>query len=459
MLCTVNRRMGLTSKSTKRISKAPDEGPSKETVRKDGKKPIWLLQQAFHGLSHYNAGMADRFLMETKSYVGFTSEDASRIRAFATHFKPHIPRLVNRFYEVLLQHPTAKGVFSGGEKQMERQRAVLTKWAETLFDGEYGESYFSTRYRIGETHVRVSLPQRYMILGMEIIWREFQDILNELKELKHGDRQVMATSLHKLLMLDLTVMLQSYQESHENRIRNAERDAMEAKLLRAEHLAEIGQLAASLAHEIKNPLAGISGAIQIIGDSMEEKNPHREIVHEILGQIGRLDATVKDLLLYARPTPPSPREVKLDSLVPRVLMLLREEPAMRRVRVDFESTNGEGVLFADEGQMEQLLINLILNAAHASEEGGAIQVAARREGSRTQLMVRDKGIGMRPDIREKAMEPFFTTKSKGTGLGLAICRRIVESHNGTISLDSTVGLGTTVSIELPREKSSGATKG
>ena len=105
-------------------------------------------------------------------------------------------------------------------------------------------------------------------------------------------------------MLDLAVMLESYQESYAEQVRRSERSAVEEKLTRAEHLAEIGQLAASLAHEIKNPLAGISGAIQVFRDTMPHNNPHRPILTEILGQINRLDATVKDLLLYARPLPP-----------------------------------------------------------------------------------------------------------------------------------------------------------
>ena len=391
--------------------------------------------------------MSEELFREMKSYIGFTSQDASDVSSLASEVRPRIPGIIEAFYDVLLGHPEARTIIGSGEAQVQRLKEQLAAWLYELFDGSYGKSYFEARFRIGATHVHVGLPQRYMILGMEIVWQELLGVLRA-SGVEDLDRKL--TALHKLLTLDLTIMLQSYQESYVERIRTAERDALEAKLMRAEHLAEIGQLAASLAHEIKNPLAGISGAIQVISDSMGESNPHREIVHEILGQIARLDATVKDLLLYARPSRPTAREIRLDTLVSRVLMLVREEPTVRRVRVDFDGVNDEAALYADEGQMEQLLLNLILNAAHASDEGSVIRVEARPNGQFTRLLVVDSGHGMKSEVLGRALEPFFTTKAKGTGLGLAICRRIVESHGGTISLDSVVGKGTTVIVDLPR---------
>ncbi len=394
----------------------------------------------------YNADMSKRLLEEIQAYVGFTARDAMNAQSLADLVRPQIPQIAERFYQVLLRDPAAKAVFTGGEAQIARQHSLLCQWLAGLFEGVYDRSYFDARFRIGATHVRVGLPQRYMLLGMEIIWEELARIM---REAALPDLEEKLDSIHKLLMLDLTIMLESYQESYSEAVRGAEREALEAQLMHAEHLAEIGQLAASLAHEIKNPLAGISGAIQILAEDMPENDPHRRIIHEVLRQIDRLDSTVKDLLLYARPSRPSIREVKLDSLVQRVLTLLREEPALRKVRVEFSARDGEASFLADEGQMEQLLINLILNAAHASDEGGVIQVSVRRQDGGTRLKVSDTGHGMKPDVLAKALEPFFTTKARGTGLGLAICRRIVEAHGGTIRLESKVAQGTTVSMDFP----------
>ncbi|MHC5109979.1 MAG: protoglobin domain-containing protein [Planctomycetota bacterium] len=382
---------------------------------------------------------------ELKAYIGFTDQDAMNLRALAGPATPLIPRVRDRFYEVMLNHPAAMGVFRGKE-QVFRLKQVFNEWLRTLFNGVYDERYFESRERIGHTHVRVGLPQRYMPLAMEVVRCE---LMGGLRRLDIEAREEKLESLSKLLTLDLTIMLGSYQESYANHIREFERKAMEAKLARARHLAEIGQLAASLAHEIKNPLAGISGAIQIIGESLEADSPYRSIVRDIQGQISRLDATVKDLLLYARPTAPERTEIKLGELVTRLIGLLHQEPALRNVELHFR--NDDAIAFADERQLEQLLMNLILNAAHASADGTAIEIKVVEKDDSVTLEVSDRGDGMPEEVRKKALEPFFTTKAKGTGLGLAICRRIAESHGGAIVIDSQPGQGTTVAVKLPRE--------
>jgi len=234
-------------------------------------------------------------------------------------------------------------------------------------------------------------------------------------------------------------------------VRATERSAVEEKLTRAEHLAEIGQLAASLAHEIKNPLAGISGAIQVMRDAMEPGNPHHPIVTEILGQIRRLDATVKDLLQYARPMPPRATRFRIGDAVTRVLTVLREEPALHGVSIEHDSAGGDTIVRADDAQIEQLLMNLLINAAHASNPGNTIRLEAERHGRFVRLRVADQGAGMTPAVRDQAFEAFFTTKAKGTGLGLSICRRIVEEHGGRIRLESEPGQGTIVTVDLPVE--------
>ncbi len=396
-------------------------------------------------LRPYTPGMQHDRLDELKKYIGFDERDAINLRSLAKPATPLIPRARDRFYEVLLGHPDARTVLTGDE-QVQRLKTFFAEWLRSLFTGTYDQGYFESRSRIGQTHVRVGLPQRYMPLAMDVVRTELSRGLRGA-DIDHIEEKL--ESLLKLLTLDLTIMLGSYQESYASQIRDFERKAMEGKLARAQHLAEIGQLAASLAHEIKNPLAGISGAIQVIGDSLTEDSPYKSIVGDILGQISRLDATVKDLLLYARPTPPERKDVKMSELVSRLISVLHEEPALRSLDVRFADT--DAVAYADERQLEQLLMNLILNAAHASTDGTAIEVEAVERADRVSLVVKDRGAGMPEDVRKKALEPFFTTKAKGTGLGLAICRRIAESHGGTIAIESHPGQGTTVTVELPRE--------
>jgi two-component system, NtrC family, sensor histidine kinase HydH len=381
---------------------------------------------------------------DLKTYVGFDARDVANITEMAESARSLIPGIVDRFYEVLLQDPDASAVIKNDE-QVARLKTTLVGWLREVFSGRYDGSYFQSRFRIGKVHVAVGLPQRFMPLAMEVVRSE---VFRSLTEADVADVEPKLESLQKLLSLDLTIMLASYQESYSEKIRTAEKHVLEGSLARAQHLAEIGQLAASLAHEIKNPLAGISGAIQVIGGSLPQESPYRSIVRDILAQITRLDATVKDLLLFARPAAPLCRRVKTRELIRRVVSVLREEPALQEVDVRCHET--DALIDADEAQLEQLLMNLILNAAHASADGATIDVTASDGEDCVELIVKDSGSGMTPESRARALEPFYTTKAKGTGLGLAICRRIAEAHGGCILIDSERGRGTTITVRLPR---------
>ncbi len=403
------------------------------------------------GIWAYTGGMNPKAFELLKHYIEFGDEDAENLRSLGEEARGLIPEVVEQFYGRILADAEAMQVFTGGEAQIARQRDVMRGWLEDVFCGEYGTEYVKKRTEIGHAHVRVGLPQHYMFTAMEIVWRVFFDRLAGDSTDANRNRQL--SSLHGLLMLDLAIMLASYQESYTEQVRRRERSAVEEKLTRAEHLAEIGQLAASLAHEIKNPLAGISGAIQIIQDAMRDDDPHRPIISEVIGQIHRLDATVKDLLLYARPIPPQATSFPLANIAARVLSILREEPAMLRIRTEFDPGPVGATIHADEAQIEHLLMNLILNAAQASPAGGIVRTRVEvhdREWLR--FVVEDHGVGMAPEVRDRAFEAFFTTKAKGTGLGLSICRKIVDAHNGTIWLDSERDRGTTVMVDLPRNK-------
>lgn len=389
----------------------------------------------------------DRNLLDDLSrWLGLTDEDVANVRALTPHAVGVIPGVVDSFYATLLQHEDARAVFTGGDAQLRRLHGTLTQWLLDMFQQDHDEEYFRNRERVGAAHVRVGLPQHLMITMMELIWRELDSRLRQERIPNVADR---LRSLHKMIHLELALMLESYKEVYSDQVRRVERIAVEEKLTRAEHLAEIGQLAASLAHEIKNPLAGISGAIQIIRDGMDAAHEHFPILTEVMGQIGRLDATVKDLLQYARPSPPKATRVVLDTVVKRLMTVMQEEPALRRIKLRFENSRPDATVLVDEGQLEQLVLNLVINAAHASEPEGVVSIRVERRDERVLLSVCDRGKGMPPEVRERAFEPFFTTKAKGTGLGLTICRRIAEANDGVIDLDSQPGRGTTVTVTFP----------
>ena len=235
------------------------------------------------------------------------------------------------------------------------------------------------------------------------------------------------------------------------------------RLDRAERLATLGRVAASLAHEIRNPLAGIAGAVGVIADELPDTDPRKEIMDEILSQIRRLTKTVQDLLTFARPAAPTLASCDLHRVLDRVLLLLAEDPVAKQIRLVRNYCPDLPRLEADDKQLAQVFLNLLLNAAQAVHGDGQVTITTRlndaggadgersaSDGGQTiEVSVTDSGPGIPPGILSELFTPFFTTKPRGTGLGLAISRRIVEDHGGWIRAESPSGQGATFRIGLP----------
>lgn len=226
---------------------------------------------------------------------------------------------------------------------------------------------------------------------------------------------------------------------------------MEGKLREQECLAAVGQLAASVAHEIKNPLAGIRGACEIISDGFTREDPKKELAEEVLRQVDRLNRTVQELLIFARPQRLKPAVVDLNDLLGRVLNVLRDDGESKHVTLVREFAPGLPHVLVDPQQVEQVFFNVVLNAIQVQADTGRVEVATEASDGQVRVRVRDAGPGIPDDVLEHIFEPFFTTRAKGTGLGLAIVRKIVEGHRGTVDVETEVGRGTTVVVSFPLE--------
>ena len=220
------------------------------------------------------------------------------------------------------------------------------------------------------------------------------------------------------------------------------------KLLREQAaLARLGQMAAVVAHEVKNPIAGIRGALQVIGSRMPPESRDRSIIGDIIGRLDALNGVVQDLLVFARPRELRAGPVDLRALVTSTADLMARDPAMRGLRVIVAGP--EAIAQGDDEQLQLLFHNILTNAAQAMGGSGRVDVDMRPSDGGWTIAVTDHGPGMPPDVREKAFEAFFTTKHRGTGLGLPTARRIVEAHGGQIEISTPAGGGTVVSISLP----------
>jgi two-component system sensor histidine kinase PilS (NtrC family) len=231
---------------------------------------------------------------------------------------------------------------------------------------------------------------------------------------------------------------------------------MREQVERAERLAAIGRLAAGVAHEIRNPLAAISGSIQLLRGEAEAAGASGETgeLWAIVGrEVDRLNGLVSDLLDFARPRPPAPTPLDVGAMLQETLRVLEHDQRLAGGRVKVESAPSLWAE-ADPNQLKQVVWNLLRNAAEASPEGQPIElrVSAAREEERdwVQLEVRDHGAGFAERDRARLFEPFFTTKKGGTGLGLAVVHRIIEEHKGRLELVNAPGGGARATVLLPR---------
>ena len=222
---------------------------------------------------------------------------------------------------------------------------------------------------------------------------------------------------------------------------------IEERLREQSTLARLGEMAAVLAHEVKNPLAGIRGAIQVIGGRLPEGSRDAVMTKEIVARIDALNELMKDLLLFARPPQPRPTAVDVAALATTTADFLREDPALKGVRVQVEGT--APTIEADPELLKIVFQNLIVNSAQAMQGQGTIRISVGADDSTCHITFMDAGPGIPPEIRNKIFTPFFTTKSRGSGLGLPTAKRLIEAHHGTITFECPPAGGTTVSIKLP----------
>lgn len=234
--------------------------------------------------------------------------------------------------------------------------------------------------------------------------------------------------------------------------RQRQREAAMAKqMARAEQLAALGELAAGLTHEIKNPLAGVIAALELLQSDSETTNEQRDLYEQMLSELKRVSNTLSSLLRLARPQPPLRTSVDLARVVREVTMLFSARLRRQGVALALDISEPIPTLQLDPGLMIQLLVNLLTNSLQACDRDGTVTVTLGpfplHDG--VMLSVADTGKGIDAANLERIFDPFFTTKDEGTGLGLPICRQIVEQHGGTITIESEPGKGTRVTVLLP----------
>ena len=284
------------------------------------------------------------------------------------------------------------------------------------------------------------------------------DLSARMEEGKKGEFGLMAKSFNSML---------DSLESAKKEIEMCHSEQMQ----RAAKLATLGEIVSGIAHEIKNPLTGISCAVQVIQSEMSEDDSRRAVTAEILNHIKRLDSTVKDLLNYAKPKPPHFQPLKINDILDKAVFFVYPEAKKHNVVIDAATVGEIPDVMVDPDQMQQVFLNLMINAVQAMPDGGKLKITTSKSGKdwntaedKTEVQSRnentviirfeDTGKGMESDCIDSIFEPFFTKKSKGTGLGLSISLRIMQEHGGDIAVRSEPGRGSVFTLYLPAMKGS-----
>lgn len=287
------------------------------------------------------------------------------------------------------------------------------------------------------------------ILAMQV-QRPIAELEEKISRVRDGDLSVRVSFGDRAdeigaLGRDFNEMVTQIRQSREE-IQRLHRTQMS----RAEHFATLGELAAGLAHEVRNPLAGIAGFINVLGAELPQDSQLKDVIGDVEQEIQQINRILTDLLETARPKPPSIRLTDLNQTVEHAVSLARQQVLSKPIEISFIRTEGLPLVEHDPDQIHQVLLNLLLNSIQAIERSGNVRAEVVARGAFVDIVVSDNGRGIPAATLPNIFRPFFTTKGKkGTGLGLSLARRIVEQHGGTILAESAPGQGTKFVVSLP----------
>jgi signal transduction histidine kinase len=282
-----------------------------------------------------------------------------------------------------------------------------------------------------------------------LINRPISKLKDKMKKAQEGELEVELSS-HKTdeiggLARNFDEMLKKLKEANQK-----VEELYNEQMVRAGHLASIGELAAGLAHEIKNPVAGMKGALEIIVQRTDESDPKREIFIEMLIQLEKINQVIQDLLSYSRPKDMKIGQVNPNKCTQDAIKLAKPHINSKDIYFHFRALENGRLAHIDCNKIQEVLLNLILNSIASIDKKGEISIQLQEKDiNELEITFADNGKGIKKEHLSQVFLPFFTTKKTGTGLGLSICKKIIEAHNGSIEVESTEKKGTKFTIRLP----------
>ncbi|MBX3268903.1 MAG: ATP-binding protein [Sandaracinaceae bacterium] len=366
-------------------------------------------------------------------YIGFGEEDSRALAGLHAHAAPRFGRIVDHFYECIALDPGASAVMADGA-QIERLKRSLHEWLASGMLGPHDDVFLERRLRIGRRHVQIALPQRYMLTAMSVIRLDLQTICDDALRHAPAERLAASTAVDKWLDMELAIMLETYKEDSE------------AQLRRRERLASIGQLAGTIGHELRNPLAVIESSLYLLRPAVGEDARAMRHVTKIASQLQVAKETITQLLEMTRERAAARARFDLAALAAEVV-----EAVPRPPDVDVGVAIPPGLsLDAERPLVSRALANLVANSVAAIGSGrpGRVTIEAREEGDEVLVVVADDGPGFDPEILPRAFEPLVTGRPDGIGLGLALVRNVCERHDARVSAENPAGGGGRVTMRF-----------
>lgn len=376
--------------------------------------------------------MSEDLFEEMKRYVGFGANDEAVLRALDARVAPHRERIVDDFYAHILDHRDARKSITGGDEQVERLKKTLVRWVAGLFEGPWDQDYYERRARIGRRHVEIELPQQYMFTAVNVIRGHLMEVILDTAT---GDPRAEMHAVNKLLDMELAVMLHTYREDHLTRMQRSER------------LSTFGQLVASIAHELRNPLGVIESSLFLIRRRLAAPDAGvTRHLDKIDTQVRLSNRIISNLLDMVRERPGTPKSLELR---PVLQSALEDFGGADSARIEVALPDETPRVYADPDHVRQILLNLLANALDAAGAQGRVRVTATAEPRALLLQVNDDGPGIDARVRHRLFEPLVTTKVRGIGLGLALCRRLAERNGGSLALSTGALPGAAFDLRLP----------
>lgn len=371
---------------------------------------------------------------EIKAYVGFGPADQAILRELHPLLKDRFPAIVDDFYTRIEAHPRAAKVITGGEAQIERLKGTLLNFLHDFFMGPWDDAYYARRARIGRRHVQVGLAQHYMLTALGAIREQLcvgASAVTDPGERTQLEKRVSA--INKLCDLELAVMLHTYSEDTARRLRSRER------------LATYGELMSAICHELRNPLGVIETSSYLLRSQLQSEAANAHL-QRIQRHVRRATGIITSMLEMVREQTLTRRVLDSDDVARRAVAVLAEE---RRREVRYDPAPAGTQVFADAQLLQQILLNLLNNAADATPEDGDIALSVSRLQDGVHFVITDSGAGVPEEVRGRLFEPLVTTKPNGVGLGLALCAKLAEQLGGEVQLLASQDGGARFGLRVP----------